>query len=482
MKICGNFVFNGNTLISYSGQDTELTIPEGTVKISGAVFGGNKTLTRISLPESIIDIGSYCDCRSLETINIPSKVTFIPNHAFRGCTSLTDIALPDSIVKIGLSSFSGCKKLTSISLPDAIVKLPEMAFCECRQLKTVKLPKNLTEIGDMAFSGCIRLQSLVLPDGVVKIGQFAFQDCKKLTEVILPDGLNEIKDSTFCNCVGLKAVYLPPTVKKIHKNSFLLCRDLTIHGVSGSFAEAFAKKENIPFSTEPLPGQVRKTAPTQQQPSQKPAPASKPRKAAPRSIKPAISPLEPQPTGEYKTMQQARRALVDNCWSIEIPIGYLYCTDPARNAENTVSGLPHLLEVQSWYDANFQAAYESDFNLTIYGNRFDTAFNPSAPLTAPENAAEIEKWETIQEKNQSAMRRFLGQTEGMTCQIRQTPEIAVYCTFNVRNETGTSGSIRVYLPKENGLYLGYFSIYTDVPSSTREALIRAWLGTIEPSR
>ena len=57
-------------------------------------------------------------CRSLTSISIPDSVTSIGVSAFRNCTSLTSITIPDSVTSIGKSVFYNCRSLTSVTFED----------------------------------------------------------------------------------------------------------------------------------------------------------------------------------------------------------------------------------------------------------------------------------------------------------------------------------------------------------------------------
>ena len=74
--------------------------------------------------------------------------------------------------------------------------------------------------------------------------------CEALTELSLPCSVTEIEHSAFSMCINLKKIYIPKGVKKIHKQSFFWCRKLTIHAAAGSYAEKYARENNIPFVAE----------------------------------------------------------------------------------------------------------------------------------------------------------------------------------------------------------------------------------------
>ena len=96
------------TVSRYTGTATELVIPaevtNGSVTykvtaIGTGAFGGNSTLTSITIPEGVTEIAYYAfaGCTSLTNVTIPEGVTYIGNRAFWGCTSLKSVSLPASL-------------------------------------------------------------------------------------------------------------------------------------------------------------------------------------------------------------------------------------------------------------------------------------------------------------------------------------------------------------------------------------------------
>ena len=93
---------------------------------------------------------------------------------------------------------------TTYSIPSSVTCIGDLAFSGCRCLSSVEIPSSVVSIGDRAFSDCLSLSSLAIPSGVTGIGDDAFEDCPKLT-LRVPKGSyaeeyakeNEIKYETF---------------------------------------------------------------------------------------------------------------------------------------------------------------------------------------------------------------------------------------------------------------------------------------------
>ncbi len=84
-------------------------------------------------------------------------VTSIPNYAFYNCTSLTRITIPSSVLSIGGFSFSYCNSLTDIIIPSNLQSIGQQAFDDCTSLTSIVIPSNLSTIEFGAFYNCTSL-------------------------------------------------------------------------------------------------------------------------------------------------------------------------------------------------------------------------------------------------------------------------------------------------------------------------------------
>ncbi len=127
-------------------------------------------------------------------------VTRIADSAFTYQMTLTGITIPDSVIDLGGGAFAFCTNLATVDLGHGIT--------------TIK--GGLETQGAGTFLACTRLASITIPDNVTTItdgsgskgGPFgAFADCRSLTNVIIGKGLTYLGNGTFTRCDQLVGVY-----------------------------------------------------------------------------------------------------------------------------------------------------------------------------------------------------------------------------------------------------------------------------------
>ena len=239
----------------FSGGITNVVIADGVKHIGYDAFYG-WGLSRLSIPESVVSIGSgaFRNCQDLGqgviivdgcvlTVNpvhtpdwtvlpmegdviLPEGTRLIANGAFSDCTDLTSISIPDSVTTIGAYAFSGCKSLEGIVIPNGVQKIGEKTFYGCLNLSRISLPESISEIGESALACCSGLTELTIPNSVRKIGKRAFDHCWRLKQLELPDCIDHIGDSAFPDCYGLKQVILPEMLNEISDGMFYECVSL----------------------------------------------------------------------------------------------------------------------------------------------------------------------------------------------------------------------------------------------------------------
>ena len=250
---------------------TQINIPEGVTTIKSRAFNSCNLLTQINIPESIITIGigAFSYCISLTEINIPESITTIESNLFTGCSSLKKITIPKNVTTIKSGAFNSCSSLTEVIIPKGVTTIGNEAFYHCNRLTNITIPESVTTIGSYAFADtllteitipegvtniqkctfykCNLLAKITIPEGVTTIENEAFYYCSRLKEIIIPKSVTTIGSYAFANCSNLTEITIPESVTTIGSYAFTNCSNLIIYGYSGSCAETYANKNNIPF-------------------------------------------------------------------------------------------------------------------------------------------------------------------------------------------------------------------------------------------
>lgn len=99
-----------------------------------------------------------------------------------GNTLIKNIILPKYTRSIGWDAFRNCIQLETIQIPSKISYIGASAFNLCTSLKTITFEGNsLTHIDNWAFSDC-PIKSIYIPASVIQIGWGAFS-CPQLQEI-----------------------------------------------------------------------------------------------------------------------------------------------------------------------------------------------------------------------------------------------------------------------------------------------------------
>ena len=259
-------------------------INNGVTSIGNFAFSDCTSLTNITIPNSVTSIGDYAfyGCENLINITIPNSVTSIGNDVFNGCISLTSINVDSNnekymsdngvlytkdkkiliqypgkkegteyLILQGVESiedyaFWGCGNLTNIIIPNGVTSIGYSAFYRCASLTNITIPNSVTSIGDYAFWYC-NLKNITIPNGVTSIGYSAFYRCTSLTNITIPNSVTSIGDFAFNECTSLTNIAIPDSVTSIGDHAFYKCDSLSVLCKSNSYAEQYAKENNIKY-------------------------------------------------------------------------------------------------------------------------------------------------------------------------------------------------------------------------------------------
>ena len=248
-RLVNGLIIKGDEVVGADYDIVHAVIPHGVTTIGDDAFLNCIDMTSTTIPDSVTSIGksAFDGCISLPSVTIPGSVKSIGYRAFNGCTGLTSVTILDGVTYIGDDAFKDCTKLKSVKIPDSVKSIGAWAFLYCKSLTSVTIPNSVTTIGKYAFKGCSNLTSVTVPDSVTSIGEGAFFRCTGLTSVAIHDGVKSIGAWSFFGCNSLTSVTIPDSVMSIEVGAFDGCKNLTIRCNHGSYAEKYARNNNIPI-------------------------------------------------------------------------------------------------------------------------------------------------------------------------------------------------------------------------------------------
>ena len=265
----GNDVFNGCislTSINVDSNNEKYMSDNGVLytkdKKTLIQYPSKKEGTEYLILQGVESIGEFAfsDCRSLTNITIPNSVTSIGDDAFDECTSLTNITIPNSVTSIGGKAFLFCRSLTSITIPDSVTSIGYNAFFNCESLTSINVDSNNEKY--MSDNGVLYTKDkktlikypskkdgtkYIIMQGVASIGDYAFEYCRSLTSITIPNSVTSIGDSAFKDCKSLTSITIPNSVTSICDYAFNKCDSLSVLCKSNSYAEQYAKENNIKY-------------------------------------------------------------------------------------------------------------------------------------------------------------------------------------------------------------------------------------------
>lgn len=153
------FSKDGIALVAYppKKEDTSYTVPDGTEELYHGCFAGNKNITELTLPDTIIYIDTWAFAYTgVQTLELPETVTEIGSYAFAYMTRLTDIKIPSKVELIPGAAFAGCSNLVNVTLNDGLLEIGQSAFAGTA-VRSIVIPPTVTNIGYCALGYDVNL-------------------------------------------------------------------------------------------------------------------------------------------------------------------------------------------------------------------------------------------------------------------------------------------------------------------------------------
>ena len=215
LKYIGNHAFAYNyALQAVLLADTEVEY------IGGFAFcasSSNHSITEITLPDTLTEIGQYAFEYSLVTyVVIPASVKIVGDRAFYYNSNLADIEIASKDTKFYMYAFYGspiANVYYDLTMDDwATLYFDNAEASPLINSNSVLYVKD--SLGEYTYNGnTYRLaDDVVLTDNVEEIGDYAFNNLK-MTSITIPAAVNKIGTKAFYNCTSLVNVYYEGTIE-----------------------------------------------------------------------------------------------------------------------------------------------------------------------------------------------------------------------------------------------------------------------------
>lgn len=269
VSAASDFEIEDGVLLSYKGNDKNITIPADVYYIADSVFMDNTTIESVNLG-SVSVIGNYAfkGCTSLKSVTEYEGVTSCGAYAFWGTPfqnnhkdanlilgsvlvnskATGSYTVPEHVHSIAPYAFVANEKITSVTIGDGVSSIGEGAFFDCAKLKTVSISSQVSYIGAFAFEGSEYLSSVKdeflilgngilvdvnsnsaninIPNGVKQLAPGVFYRNTNLVFVTIPETVTAVGMRAFVGCTSLQSAELPSSLILLDKEAFYNCTSL----------------------------------------------------------------------------------------------------------------------------------------------------------------------------------------------------------------------------------------------------------------
>lgn len=192
-------------LLSYTGLEREIIIPDYITHIGDYAFRDNDTLLKVTIPDSVISIGkeAFYGCVSLISLTIGSEVKYIEEYAFSYCYLIevynkSKIKCPTTFAKNVYTDANYVSKLYKKGDYIFYKNNDELALVVYLGNETqLCIPSEVNHILSIAFKKNCNIESVEISNPNTMIDKMVFSNCNRLTSLYLPVGCKSIDDAFF---------------------------------------------------------------------------------------------------------------------------------------------------------------------------------------------------------------------------------------------------------------------------------------------
>ena len=241
---------------------TDLQLPETVRTIAGQAFGYNNVLVDVYMPQSVTSIATNAFLNSKNVIMNVVEGTYAETFAINNNIAYITRAYTEQPIAEGNCGInatwafyangklviSGSGAMDDFANRDA---QPWAVFRE--QITDIVIGKDITHIGKYAFAYAYNVKSITFEEGskLESIGALSIYYMHRyLTEIVLPESVKTISGQAFGYNSNLVNVYMPESLTSIAANTFVNSKKVVLNVVEGSYAETFAKDNDISYEVE----------------------------------------------------------------------------------------------------------------------------------------------------------------------------------------------------------------------------------------
>ncbi|KAL7717869.1 hypothetical protein QTN25_004928 [Entamoeba marina] len=234
------------------GETDKTRIEDNIISIKGNHLSID--INSITIPSNVTYLCDYCFTyySDLESITLPTTVKYIGKHLIDGCSSLTELKYEgdwnniivsyDDHLKFkskglifnNIEYSSDDKKKYGNVIPSIVHSLHHSYYNRSNDM--FHIPTHITSLDNHMFDsveefGIIedysKIQNIVIPTSIQTIPKYCFEKCLLLTSIELPSTLTTIKKKAFSKCISLQSIIIPSSVTLIEQYAFNGCYSLS---------------------------------------------------------------------------------------------------------------------------------------------------------------------------------------------------------------------------------------------------------------
>lgn len=208
----------------YNDLIKNIVVEEGITEVSDTAFAYAENLETVSLPSTLTYISGYAFYvnYALEEINVAEantayksidgilftedEKTLVSYPMNKACEEYT---IPASVTTIGETAFTLCVAVDKVIIPDTVTTLGQYAF-EHSRIKAVEIGNGVTEIPANCFTYS-RVEKVILSDSIKTISFYAFSATSYLNTLIIGSGIETIDKDVLWDNDSLSAVHYKGT-------------------------------------------------------------------------------------------------------------------------------------------------------------------------------------------------------------------------------------------------------------------------------